>query len=70
MSPRSGRGHRRGGVTPASPLGLVRKDRVMLVIRVQNIAIHKKAIGVIEAAQWRGEVKVRSVVHVPDTMEL
>jgi len=37
---------------------------------VQNIAIHKKAIGVVEAAQWWRKVKVRSVVHVPDTMEL
>ncbi|EFM44401.1 hypothetical protein HMPREF0277_0527 [Corynebacterium accolens ATCC 49726] len=42
----------------------------MLVIRVQDIASHKKAIRVIEAAKWWGEVKVRSVVHVPDTMEL
>ena len=42
----------------------------MLVIRVQNIAIHKKSIRVIEAAKRRGKVKVRSVVHAPDTMEL
>ena len=59
--------HRR--MPPARTLGLAGKRRVVLVEHVQGIAIHKDAIGIIEAALRRGEVKIGTVVHIPDTME-
>ena len=55
---------------PARTLGLAGKGRVVLVVHVQGIAIYKDAIGIIEAALRRGEVKIGTVVHITDTMKI
>ena len=68
--PRRGGRYARRRMPPARALGLAGKGRVVLVVHVQGIAIHKDAIGVIEAALRRGEVKIGTVVHIPDTMEI
>lgn len=41
----------------------------MLVIHVECIAVEEHAIGIIEAAEGWCDMKVRTVVHITDTME-